>query len=310
MSAPVDKPLSGKVIITTGAGAGLGRAYSMAFLSMGGAVVANDIDADALARTSIDAAAGDALVAVPADVRDPMAAALLVNTALGRFGQLDAVVANAGILRSGSLLGLSDDDIAAVLDTHVTAAFRLLREAGSYWRGEFKAGRPREGSVVLTTSSAGLYGFRAESIYSAAKAALACLTMVAADEFARFGVTVNAVAPAARTRLTSWLGESTGPPGEDPLAPEHVAPVVAWLLGARELTGRVIEAGNNSVSMAQGWQPGPNFVLPPLATPGVIDEIMKTVVEHAPAARPIQRAQPPGEVAKVATADREDQSGS
>jgi NAD(P)-dependent dehydrogenase (short-subunit alcohol dehydrogenase family) len=148
---------------------------------------------------------------------------------------------------------------------------------------------------VLTTSSAGLYGFRAESIYSAAKAAIASLTAVAADEFARFGVTVNAVAPAARTRLTSWLGESTRPPAEDPLAPDHVAPVVAWLLRARELTGRVIEAGNGSVSIAQGWQPGPSFVLPPMAAPGVVDELMRTVVDHAPPTVPIQRAAPPSE---------------
>jgi NAD(P)-dependent dehydrogenase (short-subunit alcohol dehydrogenase family) len=292
-------PLAGKVIIVTGAGAGLGRAYAAALVGLGAAVVANDIDAGPLADSVAEAntaatpsQAGEA-VAVAADVTEPPTADRLVATAVERFGRLDGVVANAGVLRSGPLLGLSDRDISVVLDTHVVAAFHLLRAAGTHWRAEFKAGRPVEGSVVLTTSSAGLYGFRGESIYSAAKGALASLTLVAADEFARFGVTVNAVAPAARTRLTSWLGETEAPPAEDPLAPAHVAPVVAWLLQARHITGRVVEAGNASVSVAQGWRAGPVTALPPLAGPDAIDEVMRTAFEAAAPPVPIQRAAPP-----------------
>jgi NAD(P)-dependent dehydrogenase (short-subunit alcohol dehydrogenase family) len=302
-------PLAGKVIIVTGAGAGLGRAYTHALVGLGAAVVANDIDAvplaDAVAEanSSAGASAGSAekfaktgggrAVAVAADVTESATGDLLVATALERFGRLDGVVANAGVLRSGPLLGLSDLDISVVLDTHVVAAFRLLRAAGAHWRAEFKAGRPVEGSVVLTTSSAGLYGFRGESIYSAAKGALASLTLVAADEFARFGVTVNAVAPAARTRLTSWLGETEAPPAEDPLSPAHVAPVVAWLLLARDITGRVVEAGNAEVSVAQGWRAGPGVTLPPRAGPEAIDEVMRRAFEAAAPPVPIQRATAP-----------------
>jgi NAD(P)-dependent dehydrogenase (short-subunit alcohol dehydrogenase family) len=288
----VGEPLGGRVIIVTGAGAGLGRAYTQALVALGADVVANDIDTEPLAET-VGRAGSDHAVAVAADVTDPATAELLVRTALQRFGRLDGVVANAGILRSGPLLGLSDGDIAAVMDTHVTAAFLLLRAAGAHWRAESKAGRPVAAAAVLTTSSAGLYGFRGESIYSAAKGAIASLTLVAADEFARFGATVNAVAPAARTRLTSWLSPTEAPPAEDPLAPEHVAPVVAWLLRTPGVTGRVVEVGNGTVSVAQGWRPGAPADLPLLAEPDTIDEVMATVLERAAPPVPIQRAAPP-----------------
>ena len=131
--------------------------------------------------------------------------------------------------RSGPILGLADGDLRLLFDVHVTAPFRLLQAVGGYWRAESKAGRGVEASVVLTTSAAGLYGFRAEAAYSAAKAAVAMLARVGADELGRYGATVNAVAPVAG--LTEWLGEASASPGDDPLAADHVAPVIAWLLG-------------------------------------------------------------------------------
>jgi len=141
--------------------------------------------------------------------------------------------------------------------------------------------------VVLTTSSAGLYGFRAEATYSAAKAAVAMLTRVGADELGRYGATVNAVAPVARTRLTEWLGEAPASPGagpgDDPLAAEHVAPVIAWLLGpaARTVTGRVLEAGNGQISAPSPWQPGPQFPLPSLMSPEAADVLLPRVLASA-----------------------------
>ena len=140
--------------------------------------------------------------------------------------------------------------------------------------------------MVLTTSSAGLYGFRAEAAYSAAKAAVAMLARVGADELGRYGATVNAVAPVARTRLTEWLGEAPASPGasrEDPLAAEHVAPVIAWLLGpaARTVTGRVLEAENGQISAPSTWQPGPQFPLPSLMSPEVADVLLPRVLASA-----------------------------
>jgi methylmalonyl-CoA mutase cobalamin-binding domain/chain len=266
--AAAASPLAGRVVIVTGAARGLGRAYTLELCRQGVAVVANDVDEAALKET-VDAA-GSAHPVVH-DVTDPAAPRVLLDAALRRYGQVHGLVANAGLLRSGPLLRLSDDDLGLLLDVHVTAPFRLLRVLGGYWRGEAKAGRGVPAAAVLTTSAAGLYGFRGEAAYSAAKAAVAMLAKVAADELGRYGATVNAIAPAARTRLTGWLPER---PGDDPWAPEHVAPVVAWLLGpgAREITGRVVEVGNQQVSVPDGWRPGtpyPSTGEPDALLPGV-----------------------------------------
>ncbi|MFD0585811.1 SDR family oxidoreductase [Dactylosporangium darangshiense] len=217
------------------------------------------------------------------DITEPRCPRALLDAALDRYGQLHGVVSNAGVLRSGPLTQLTDDELRLLLDVHVTATFRLLRVAGGYWRAEAKAGRTVPAAAVLTTSAAGLYGFRAEAAYTAAKAAVAALAPVAADELGRYGVTVNAVAPAARTRLTGWLGEAPPDPAADPWAPEHVAPVVAWLLGpeAREITGRVIEAGNGEISVPVGWHPGPPAPLPPRLSPADAGALLTRLVAAA-----------------------------
>jgi NAD(P)-dependent dehydrogenase (short-subunit alcohol dehydrogenase family) len=218
------------------------------------------------------------------DVSEPDAPTALLRAALGRYGQLHGLVSNAGLLRSGPILQLADDDLRLLLDVHVTAAFRLLRTLGNYWRAEHKADRTIDASVVLTTSAAGLYGFRAEAAYSAAKAATAMLARVGADELGRYGTTVNAIAPAARTRLTTWLGESTAAAADDPLAAEHIAPVVAWLLGpaSRDITGRVLEAGNGQISAPASWRPGTPFPLPPLMLPEAADALLRRVLATTP----------------------------
>jgi methylmalonyl-CoA mutase cobalamin-binding domain/chain len=285
-SAPASAagPLSGRVIIVTGAARGLGRAYTRELCRQGAAVVANDIDEAELKEAAGAAGDGPGRVhPVACDITDAQAPRALLDAALRRFGQLHGLVSNAGLLRSGPILQLEDDDLRLVLDVHVTATFRLLRVIGGYWRGEAKAGRAVEAAAVLTTSAAGLYGFRAEAAYSAAKAAVAMLTQVAADELGRYGATVNAVAPAARTRLTGWLGDSPGGPDRDPWAPEHVAPVVAWLLSpaAREITGRVFEAGNGQISVPGGWRPGTAYPLPPLMSPAQAQALLPRVLASA-----------------------------
>jgi methylmalonyl-CoA mutase cobalamin-binding domain/chain len=258
--------LAGRVVIVTGAARGLGRAYTLELCRQGVAVVANDVDEDALEETvNATRATPGSIHAVVHDVTDPAAPRVLLDAALRRYGQVHGLVANAGLLRSGPILRLSDEDLRLLLDVHVTAPFRLLRVLGGYWRGEAKAGRQVPAAAVLTTSAAGLYGFRAEAAYSAAKAAVAMLAKVAADELGRYGTTVNAVAPAARTRLTTWLPDNPASADEDPWAPEHVAPVVAWLLGpdAREITGRVVEIGNGQLSVPEDGRPGTPHRLPP-----------------------------------------------
>lgn len=279
-------PLAGQVVIVTGAAHGLGRAYTLEMCRQGAAVVANDVDEAALKET-VDAArtTPGSAHAVVHDVTDASAPRALLDAALRRYGQVHGLVANAGVLRSGPILGLSDEDLRLLLDVHLTAPFRLLRVIGGYWRSEAKADRAVPGAVVLTTSAAGLYGFRAEAAYSAAKAAVAMLARVAADEFGRFGVTVNAVAPAARTRLTSWMPNSSTGPDDDPWAPEHVAPVVAWLLGpgAREITGHVIEVGNGQLSIPDGPRPGPRYPLPPNLSIVEADGLVRRAFAAAPA---------------------------
>jgi methylmalonyl-CoA mutase cobalamin-binding domain/chain len=293
-------PLAGRVVIVTGAARGLGRAYALELCRQGAAVVADDIDEAALVKVA-DAAADlpGSVHAIACDVTGADAPRTLLDAALRRYGQLHGLVSNAGLLRSGPILGLADDDLRLLLDVHVTGPFRLLRAVGGYWRGESKAGRDVEAAVVLTTSAAGLYGFRAEAAYSAAKAAVAMLARVGADELGRYGATVNAVAPVARTRLTEWLGEAPASPGEDPLAAEHVAPVVAWLLGpaARHVTGRVLEAGNGQISAPSAWQPGPPFSLPAVMSPEAADVLLPRVLTSAVPPPPLLSAQdPPGPV--------------
>lgn len=286
-------PLAGKVVIVTGAARGLGRAYALELCRLGAAVVANDIDETALKELP-DAARdlpGRAHLSA-GDITDPAVPAGLLREALDRFGQLHGLVANAGLLRSGPITGLEDDDLRLILDVHVTSAFRLLRVLGRYWHAESKAGRAVDAAVVLTTSAAGLYGFRAEAAYSAVKAAVAMLARVGADELGRHGVTVNAIAPVARTRLTEWMGE--GPAACDPLAPDRVAPVVAWLLGpgARHVTGRVLEAGNGVVSVAEGWRPGVPFELPPQLPPATADALLRRVLAGAAPSPELLAARP------------------
>jgi methylmalonyl-CoA mutase cobalamin-binding domain/chain len=293
------RPLAGRVVIVTGAAHGLGRAYTAELTQQGAAVIANDVDEAALADAVGAIGNGPGSVhAVACDITDPDAPALLLRSALHRYGQLHGLVSNAGLLRSGPILRLEDDDLRLLLDVHVTASFRLLRVIGGYWRAEARASRAIDAAAVLTTSAAGLYGFRAEAAYSAAKAAVAMLARVGADELGRYGATVNGIAPVARTRLTEWLGKPAAGPAGDPLAAEHVAPVVAWLLGpaARGVTGRVLEVGNGQISVPGSWQPGTPFPLPPLMSPEAAGALLPRVLASGGPPRAVLTSQPdPGQ---------------
>ena len=282
--------LDGSVAIVTGAARGLGLAYASALSEQGAVVVANDIDAAELETAA--GAAGPRLMSVQGDASTPEGAAHLVERTLAEFGQLDAVIANAGVLRSGPILQLGHADVDAVLGVHVRGTFFLVQAAGRYWRAEAKAGRVAAPAVVTTTSSAGLYGFRGEAIYSAAKAAIAAFTLVAADELGRYGVTVNAFAPGARTRLTAWMDESDAGFGGDAYSPAHVAPLVCWLVGprARDVSGRVFEVGGGSVATVAGWRRDVEVALPAGAPAARIDRVMRELLDRSQPVAPIAAA--------------------
>ncbi|WP_431876568.1 SDR family oxidoreductase [Amycolatopsis sacchari] len=262
--------VEGRVVIVTGAGRGIGRAHALAFAREGAHVVVNDVGA-ALdgsgssagpAQQVVDEieALGGKAVANTDDVADWAGAERLVTTALERFGRLDVLVNNAGFLRDRMLVNMAEDEWDAVVRVHLKGHFAPLRHAAAYWRGEAKAGRVPGARVINTSSGAGLLGSVGQGNYSAAKAGIAGLTLVAAAEFARYGVTVNAIAPAARTRMTEPTFDMAAPDaGFDAMAPENVSPLVVWL-GSREsaaVTGRVFEVDGGRVSLAQGWRHGP-----------------------------------------------------
>ncbi|ANS64565.1 short chain dehydrogenase [Streptomyces lincolnensis] len=262
----------GRVVAVTGAGRGLGRAHALAFAAEGARVVVNDLGVGLDGTPSPDSpaarvvaeirAAGGEAVAHGGDIATGAGAASLVATALDTYGRLDTLVNNAGFLRDRMLVNLDEDDWDAVLRVHLKGHFLPLKHAAAHWRAETKAGRTPEARVINTSSGAGLLGSVGQGNYSAAKAGIVGLTLVAAAELARYGVQVNAIAPAARTRMTAqtFATTMTAPPtGFDTMAPENVSPLVVWLgsTASTGVTGRVFETEGGRITVMEGWSPGP-----------------------------------------------------
>lgn len=263
----------GRVVVVTGAGRGLGRAHALAFAAEGARVVVNDLgvgldgtpDPDSPAAqvvAEIRAAGGEA-VAHGGDIATGAGAASLVSTALETYGRLDTLVNNAGYLRDRMLVNLDEDDWDAVMRVHLKGHFLPLKHAAAHWRAESKAGRTPVARIINTSSGAGLLGSVGQGNYSAAKAGIVALTLVASAELARYGVQVNAIAPAARTRMTEHtFAETMAAPdaGFDAMAPENVSPLVVWLGSAASagVTGRVFEAEGGRITVMEGWRAGPS----------------------------------------------------
>ncbi|MGW2344774.1 SDR family oxidoreductase [Streptomyces sp. NPDC001661] len=265
---------AGRVVAVTGAGRGLGRAHALAYAAEGAKVVVNDLgvgldgapDPDSPAAQvvrEIRAAGGEA-VAHGADIATSEGAASLVAAAVDTFGRLDTLVNNAGFLRDRMLVNLDEDDWDTVMRVHLKGHFLPLKHAAAYWRAESKAGRTPTARVVNTSSGAGLLGSVGQGNYSAAKAGILGLTLVAAAEMGRYGVQVNAIAPAARTRMTeATFAETMAAPGADAfdaMAPENVSPLVVWLgsgAAADGVTGRVFEVEAGRITVMEGWRQGP-----------------------------------------------------
>ncbi|WP_031483489.1 SDR family oxidoreductase [Streptomyces bicolor] len=295
----------GRVVVVTGAGRGLGRAHALAFAAEGAKVVVNDLGvgldgtpgagdsargatAESLALRVVEEirAAGGEAIAHGGDVATGAGAASLVAAALETYGRLDTLVNNAGFLRDRMLVNLDEDDWDAVVRVHLKGHFLPLKYAAAHWRAEAKAGRMPDARIVNTSSGAGLLGSLGQGNYSAAKAGIVGLTLVAAAELARYGIRVNAIAPAARTRMTErTFAESMAAPaaGFDAMAPENVSPLVVWLgsAGSEGVTGRVFEAEGGRITVMEGWRAGPSVDKGARWTPEEVGEMARKLVGEA-----------------------------
>ncbi|MFD9371817.1 SDR family oxidoreductase [Streptomyces sp. NPDC060020] len=296
----------GRVVVVTGAGRGLGRAHALAFAAEGARVVVNDLGVGldglpgpdgpaARVVAEIEALGGEA-VAHGGDIATSGGATSLVETALGAFGRLDTLVNNAGFLRDRMLVNLDEDDWDAVMRVHLKGHFLPLKAAARWWRAEAKAGRQVAARVVNTSSGAGLLGSVGQGNYSAAKAGILGLTAVAAAEMSRYGVQVNAIAPAARTRMTEQtFAQTMAAPEEgafDAMAPENVSPLVVWLgsEASAGVTGRVFEAEGGRITVMEGWRPGPTADRDSRWTPAEAGEATLKLLAAAQAPLPVYGA--------------------
>lgn len=254
---------SGRTVIITGAGGGLGRAYALAFAAAGANVLVNDIRADAAQDVAgeIQASGGQA-IANNDDITTLASAARIVDAALAAFGEVHVLVNNAGVLRDRMFISLTEEDWDMVMRVHLKGHYCLANLLGRRWRDLAKAGTPVDARIINTSSGAGLQGSVGQSNYSAAKGGIAALTLVQAAELARYGVTANALAPAARTSMTeSAMPDVVKKPDDgsfDAWAPENVAPLVVWL-GSPEsahVNGRIFESQGGRISLGDGWRTG------------------------------------------------------
>ena len=253
----------GRTVIITGAGGGLGRAYAQAFAAEGARVVVNDIRAEAAQDVAGEIrASGGQAIANSDDITTLDSAQRIVDAALEAFGEVHVLVNNAGMLRDRMFISLTEEDWDLVMRVHLKGHYCLANILGRRWRDLAKAGKPVAGRIINTSSGAGLQGSVGQSNYSAAKGGIAALTLVQATELARYGVTANALAPAARTAMTeSAMPDVVKAPDDgsfDAWAPENVAPLVVWLgsEASGQVTGQVFESQGGRISLADGWRTG------------------------------------------------------
>ncbi|KJK16376.1 short-chain dehydrogenase [Burkholderiaceae bacterium 16] len=267
-----------RVVVITGAGRGLGREYALEFARHGAKVVVNDLGASADGTSAASGPAhqvveeiramGGQAIANEDDVADWEGAGRMIQAAIETFGGLDVLINNAAILRDRMLVNMPVEDWDAVMRVHLRGTFVPMRHASTYWRDESKAGRQRKARVINTSSSAGLFGNIGQTCYGAAKAGIAAMSNIAAEELGRYGVTVNTIYPSGTTRHTEHLLKSgrlqvstNAVEGFDAFDPANVAPLIVWL-GSEEsdsVTGRVFGSRGGRITVAEGWRAGPRI---------------------------------------------------
>lgn len=282
----------GRIAIVTGAGRGIGREHALSLAAQGAAVVVNDVGAgvdgsggDASPAQQVVAeieAMGGRAVANGDDISTWDGAQRLITTAIEAYGDLHVVVNNAGILRDRMLTNMTEAEWDAVIQVHLKGTFGPSRHAAAYWREQVKAGNAVSGRIINTTSVSGIYGNPGQTNYGAAKAGIAAFTTIAALELARYGVTVNAVAPVALTRMTEGLSDAPETDEERDLrSPRWIAPIVTWLASEESagVTGRVFEASGQTLAIAEGWHRGPRHA--PVEDPTALGPIVADLLAQA-----------------------------
>jgi NAD(P)-dependent dehydrogenase (short-subunit alcohol dehydrogenase family) len=287
---------TGRVVVITGAGNGIGRAHALAFAAQGAKVVVNDLggardgggssgEGPGPAQTVADeiAAVGGQAVANTDDISSWAGAQRLIGRAVEAFGGLDVVVNNAGILRDRMIVTMTEQDWDAVIGVHLKGTFAVLHHAAAYWRQRAKEGHANDARVINTTSPSGLFGNPGQGNYGAAKAGVASLTIIAARELDRYGVTVNAIAPTALTRMTEDIEMMRTAAASTDLSPEAISPLVVWLGSpeSREVTGRVFGVWGNAITVLEGWVNGPSVSRDARWDPAELSSVVPALVAKA-----------------------------
>lgn len=285
----------GRIAVVTGAGRGIGREHSLMLAQQGAKVVVNDLGgtmdgtgADAgPAQQVVDeiVAAGGEAVANTDDISTWDGSKALIDQAIEHFGGLDIVINNAGILRDRMLTNMTEEEWDAVINVHLKGTFGPSRHAAAYWRDRAKAGETNDARIINTSSPSGIYGNVGQTNYGAAKAGIAAFTIIASKELGRYGVTVNAIAPAALTRMTENLGMGQAPDDvKELMSPHRIAPIVVWLASpeAKDVTGRVFDVSGAKLSVSEGWHRGPTIEMPTDDPAALGDDVKRIVSEARP----------------------------
>ena len=278
-----------RTVVITGAGAGLGRAYALAFAQEGANVVINDIRAEAAQAVADEVrAAGGQAIANTGDITTLAGAQSILDATLAAFGDVHVLVNNAGVLRDRMFLSLSEEDWDTVMRVHLRGHFCMGNTFGRYWRDRKQAGHAVDARINNTSSGAGLQGSIGQSNYVAAKGGIAALTLVQAAELGRYGITVNSLAPAARTAMTeAGMPDMVKKPesGFDIWDPLNVASIVVWLGSAQSahVTGRCFEAKGGEISVADGWHTGKITDKGARWEPAELGAVVDRLIAEAPA---------------------------